>query len=104
MFIPHPGHYDSWGINWGLHAFSFWEERQGCPSCRKAASRRCFKPEKIRRVRAYFRKYGDKLVFFARFVAGFRPVVFLYGGSHENEIPPFPLVRRCGSSCECSYL
>lgn len=40
-----------------------------------------FKPEKIRRVRAYFRKYGEKLVFFARFVAGFRAVAFFMAGA-----------------------
>ena len=40
-----------------------------------------FKPEKIRRTRAYFRKYGDKIVFFARFVAGFRAVAFFMAGA-----------------------
>lgn len=40
-----------------------------------------FKPEKIRRTRAYFRKYGEKLVFFARFVAGFRAAAFFMSGA-----------------------
>lgn len=40
-----------------------------------------FPPHKIRRTRAYFRKYGDKIVFFARFVAGFRAVAFFMAGS-----------------------
>lgn len=40
-----------------------------------------FKPEKIRRTRAYFRKYGDKIVFFARFVAGFRSAAFFMSGA-----------------------
>lgn len=40
-----------------------------------------FKPEKVRRTRAYFRKYGDKIVFFARFVAGFRAVAFFMSGA-----------------------
>lgn len=40
-----------------------------------------FKPEKIRRTQAYFRKYGDKIVFFARFVAGFRAAAFFMSGA-----------------------
>ncbi len=40
-----------------------------------------FKPKKIRRTKAYFRKYGDKIVFFARFVAGFRAVAFFTAGA-----------------------
>jgi len=39
------------------------------------------KKSKVRRVRAYFRKYGDKLVFFARFVAGFRGAAFFLAGA-----------------------
>ncbi len=40
-----------------------------------------FPPHRVRRAGAYFRKYGDKLVFFARFVAGLRAVVFFMAGS-----------------------
>ena len=40
-----------------------------------------FPPARVRRAGAYFRKYGDKLVFFARFVAGLRAVVFFMAGS-----------------------
>ncbi len=40
-----------------------------------------FNPKKISRTRAYFRKYGDKIVFFARFVAGFRAVAFFTAGA-----------------------
>lgn len=38
-------------------------------------------PDKIRRTRAYIRKYGDKIVFIARFVAGFRAVAFFMAGA-----------------------
>lgn len=38
-------------------------------------------PRKLRRTRAYFRKYGDKIVFFARFVAGFRAAAFFMAGA-----------------------
>jgi membrane protein DedA with SNARE-associated domain len=48
-----------------------------------------FKPEKIRRTRAYFRKYGDKIVFFARFVAGFRAAAFFMAGSMKMEYRRF---------------
>jgi len=37
--------------------------------------------EKVKRTRAYFRKYGDKIVFIARFFAGLRAVVFFMAGS-----------------------
>lgn len=40
-----------------------------------------FPPAKVRRTRAYFRKYGEKIVFFARFVAGLRAVVFFMAGA-----------------------
>lgn len=40
-----------------------------------------FAPKRVRRVRAYFRKYGEKIVFFARFVAGFRAVAFFMAGA-----------------------
>ena len=48
-----------------------------------------FKPEKVRRTRAYFRKYGDKIVFFARFVAGFRSVAFFMSGAMHMKFRRF---------------
>lgn len=47
------------------------------------------KPEKVRRTRAYFRKYGDKIVFFARFVAGFRAVAFFMAGAMHMHFRKF---------------
>lgn len=47
------------------------------------------KPQKIRRTRAYFRKYGDKLVFFARFVAGFRAAAFFLAGAMKMRYSRF---------------
>lgn len=51
-----------------------------------------FKPEKVRRTRAYFRKYGDKLVFFARFFAGFRAVAFFMAGAMRMRYTRFVLL------------
>lgn len=48
-----------------------------------------FRPEKIRRTRAYFRKYGEKIVFFARFVAGFRAVAFFLAGTMKMRFRRF---------------
>jgi membrane protein DedA with SNARE-associated domain len=46
---------------------------------------RIYSQEKVRRTRAYFRKYGDKIIFIARFFAGLRAVVFFMAGSmHMN--------------------
>ena len=42
---------------------------------------RFYPEEKVKRTRAYFRKYGDKIVFIARFFAGLRAVVFFMAGS-----------------------
>lgn len=39
------------------------------------------KPKQMSRVRAYFRKYGEKIVFFARFVVGFRAATFFVAGT-----------------------
>lgn len=51
-----------------------------------------FKRDKIRRTRAYFRKYGDKIVFFARFVAGFRAVAFFMAGAMKMKFSRFILL------------
>lgn len=51
-----------------------------------------FKPKKVRRARAYFRKYGEKIVFFARFVAGFRAVVFFMAGAMKMRYLRFILL------------
>lgn len=51
-----------------------------------------FPPKKVRRVRAYFRKYGEKLVFFARFVAGLRAVVFFMAGAMHVKYSRFILL------------
>lgn len=46
-----------------------------------AGDRALFKPARVRRTRAYFRKFGSKIVFFARFVAGIRAVAFFMAGA-----------------------
>ncbi len=51
-----------------------------------------FPPHRVRRAGAYFRKYGDKLVFFARFVAGFRAVVFFMAGAMKVKFSRFILL------------
>ncbi len=50
-----------------------------------------FPPDRVRRVKAYFRKYGDKIVFFARFVAGFRAVAFFMAGAMKMPYRRFVL-------------
>jgi membrane protein DedA with SNARE-associated domain len=47
----------------------------------KVGDRTLFKPARVRRTRAYFRKFGSKIVFFARFVAGIRAVAFFMAGA-----------------------
>jgi len=42
---------------------------------------RLFRERRVRRVRAYFRKYGPKFIFFARFVLGIRAAVFFTAGA-----------------------
>ncbi len=56
---------------------------------RQERFQKIFKPKKVKRTRAYFRKYGDKLVFFARFVAGFRAVAFFMAGAMHMEYKRF---------------
>ena len=41
---------------------------------------RYFNPKRQRRVRAYFRRYGSKVVFIARFLPGLRFSIFLSAG------------------------
>lgn len=42
---------------------------------------RIYSEAKVKRTRAYFRKYGDKIIFIGRFFAGLRAVVFFMAGS-----------------------
>ena len=44
-------------------------------------ARRSFTPRKQLRVRAYFRKYGSKVVFVARFMPGLRFTIFFSAGT-----------------------
>ena len=53
---------------------------------------RFFPADKIKRTRAYFRKYGDKIIFIARFFAGFRGVVFFMAGSMHMKYRRFILL------------
>ncbi len=48
-----------------------------------------FKVKRVQRARAYFRKYGDKIVFFARFVVGFRGIVFFMAGAMKMKYSRF---------------
>lgn len=59
----------------------FFGSQLGLRIVRSRQSLGFLKPAKVRRTRAYFRKYGDKIVFFARFVAGFRAVAFFMAGA-----------------------
>jgi membrane protein DedA with SNARE-associated domain len=49
-------------------------------------AKRFFKPRKQIRVRAYFRRYGSKVIFVARFLPGLRFSVFLSAGTLR--LPP----------------
>ena len=48
-----------------------------------------FSKKKVRRTRAYFRIYGEKIVFFARFVAGFRAAAFFMAGAMKMKYRRF---------------
>jgi membrane protein DedA with SNARE-associated domain len=51
-----------------------------------------FSPKRVGRAKAYFRKYGPKVVFFARFVAGLRAVVFFMAGAMRMKYRTFILL------------
>ncbi len=48
--------------------------------------------ERIERVHDYYRRYGDKLVFFGRFLAGFRAPIFFVAGASHVHYPRFLLL------------
>jgi len=62
----------------------------------RAGDRSLFKPARVRRTRAYFRKFGSRIVFFARFVAGIRAVAFFMAGATG--------MSTAGSSCWTPWL
>lgn len=50
---------------------------------------RLFSPRKQRRVRAYFRKFGSKVIFLGRFLPGLRFSIFFSAGSLHVKAPLF---------------
>lgn len=69
------------GVLLGDTVLYFLGHQLGLNILRQKKFQKIFKPEKVKRTRAYFRKYGDKIVFFARFVAGFRAAAFFMSGA-----------------------
>jgi membrane protein DedA with SNARE-associated domain len=51
-----------------------------------------FKAKRVLSAYAYFHKYGDKIVFFARFVVGFRGLVFFMAGALKMKFARFLLL------------
>jgi len=80
------------GVLFGDSILFFLGAKFGVKFLKNPGFGRLFRPEKIRRTRAYFRKYGDKIVFFARFVAGFRAVAFFMAGSMHMKYRRFVLL------------
>jgi membrane protein DedA with SNARE-associated domain len=69
------------GVLLGDTILFFLGKRVGKKILRQHRFQTIFPPARVRRAGAYFRKYGDKLIFFARFVAGLRAVVFFMAGA-----------------------
>jgi membrane protein DedA with SNARE-associated domain len=80
------------GVLVGDTALYYLGKRVGLSVLRQKRFQNFFKPEKVRRTRAYFRKYGERLVFFARFVAGFRAIVFFMAGAMKVKYSKFFLL------------
>ncbi len=53
---------------------------------------RVFTPRRLVRVRKYFREHGDKTIFTARFVSGFRAAAFLTAGMSGMRARVFVLI------------
>jgi len=49
------------------------------------------------KIRNYFSRHGNKTIFFARFVAGFRMAVYLVAGTLKISIPRFIFVDSLGA-------
>lgn len=59
--------------------------------------KRMLTPWRVRRVNEYFHKYGNRVIFFGRFIAGVRGTLFLTGGDPSNALSavyPLRLDRR----------
>lgn len=80
------------GVVVGDSILFFIGRRLGLSVLHRERFQRIFKPEKVKRTRAYFRKYGDKIVFYARFVAGFRAVAFFMAGAMKMKYQRFILL------------
>jgi len=79
------------GVIIGDTILFFLGSRLGLSILNRRGVGRLFNPDKVDRVRAYFRKYGDKIVFFARFVAGIRSVAFFMAGAMHMKYRRFIL-------------
>lgn len=80
------------GVLIGDSILFFLGKNLGMKMLEKPRVQKLFRPEKIRRTKAYFRKYGEKIVFFARFVAGFRAVAFFMAGAMKMRYIRFILL------------
>jgi membrane protein DedA with SNARE-associated domain len=81
------------GVGIGDSILFFIGRKLGMRILEPAPNRRVlFPPHRVRRTRAYFRKYGEKIVFFARFVAGFRAVAFFMAGAMRMPFSRFILL------------
>jgi membrane protein DedA with SNARE-associated domain len=80
------------GVLIGDSILFFLGKNLGMKMLEKPRVQKLFRPEKIRRTKAYFRKYGEKIVFFARFVAGFRAVAFFMAGAMKMRYVRFILL------------
>jgi membrane protein DedA with SNARE-associated domain len=80
------------GVLFGDTLLFFLGRKVGKRILRQHKFKSVFPPHRVRRAGAYFRKYGDKLIFFARFVAGLRAVVFFMAGSLKVRYSRFLLL------------
>ncbi len=81
------------GVGLGDSILFFIGRKLGMRILEPGANRRVLFPiHRVRRTRAYFRKYGEKIVFFARFVAGFRAVAFFMAGAMRMPYSRFILL------------
>jgi len=75
----------------------YWIGRKFGPTVKsKSVFKKIFTPERDAKVAAIFRRYGDKVIFMARFMPGLRMPVFLTAGTWQ--VPPWKFLALDGSA------
>jgi membrane protein DedA with SNARE-associated domain len=77
-----------WGCNVGTALLTYWVGRRyGTRFFKGRLGRMILQPGQMRRLAALYEKHGGKVIFFSRYLPGFRAVVPIFAGTSGMTLP-----------------